>query len=111
MDGGNSKVGNLQLSAIIFTTKPSRFSCGKKGNPATPLHEFKEPFKKLFSSQNAFLIISERRKREKKNSLSSRKKHKFSILLYTFLSDFILALSLSLVFRKIFFGKRTLQSS
>jgi hypothetical protein len=38
----------------------------EKGNPATPLYEFKEPFKKLFSSQNAFLIISERRKRKKR---------------------------------------------
>lgn len=71
-NGRDSKFCNLQLFAIIF--KQTLF-CAKK-NPATPLYEFKEPFKKLFSSQNAFLIISSEGKK-KKNSLSSRKNINF----------------------------------
>lgn len=54
-------VYNLQLSIIVFLNKPLT----QKKVSATPLHEFKEPFKKLFSSQNAFLIISSEEKKKK----------------------------------------------
>lgn len=62
-------MGELLLNSVKTAYNLQHFfkqtlSAERRGS-ATPLYEFKEPFKKLFPSQNAFLIISSEEEKEK----------------------------------------------